>query len=263
MRLLCRDRMLRSVACGLLMTAGFITSLAAQTRPDAAGHCDGLPWFGPKDSLNIAELRVEEKNLRVRVSAKGPELHLRLAPDPKSKSTTDGFPRVGWIRVFSCETGALVQSLEVQSACGPESFLRFFEVRDANFDGYLDIATLQEAGGLWGRQNWRVFSPVSGKFIANDFTKALSAVSGNGLEFDGARHNITVPNLTGPGPCGSTKKIYHVEESRRLVLIQTEDITWIWDQSHSFSLGCTRSRRELVNGQMQVMKAEKFITADR
>ncbi|MGO9269103.1 MAG: hypothetical protein ACLQOO_02390 [Terriglobia bacterium] len=260
--------LVRYVICGLLVAAGVTTSLKAQTQPGEAGHCAGLPSFGPKDSLNTADLKVETKDLRVQVSAKGPELHLRLEPDPGWKSTTAAVQRVGWIRVLSCETGAVVQSLEVQSACGPECFLRFFEARDGNFDGYRDIAVLRERGALWGSQTWWAFSPGSGKFISNDFTKALSKTSGNGLELDATRHNIIVPHLTGPGRCARTKGIYHVGQSGRLVLIHTEDMKPIWDPRHtdaegnplpgSHSVRCTLTTRDRVNGQMQVTKVQQF-----
>jgi hypothetical protein len=88
----------------VLFAVGLGMSPAAQTTPSEAGHCAGLPSFGPQDSLNSADLRVENKDLRVQVNAKGPELHVRLEPDPEQKSPTDAVQRVGWIRTFSCET---------------------------------------------------------------------------------------------------------------------------------------------------------------
>jgi hypothetical protein len=238
--------------------------VAAQNGPGKGGHCAEFPFFGPKDSLNTADLRLETKDLRVQVNIKGPELHLQLEPDASaSMSTGNGgtnvaSQRVGWIRIFSCETGALIQSLEVQSLRSPELFLRFFEVRDANFDGYLDIAVLADAGALWGSQSWWVFSPASEKFISNEFTEALSRIHGNGHEFDATRHHIIVPYLLGPGRCNRFQDIYKVEQSSRLVLIHNEGLTPTWDPSHSYAVGCTLTTRELVNGQMQVTKVEHF-----
>jgi len=242
--------MLRSVICGLLMAAGLTTSAPAQTKPGDSGHCAGLPSFGPRDSLNTADLKVETKDLRVQVSADGPELHLRLEPDPGWKSTTDALQRVGWIRVFSCETGALVQSLVAETWVSPEMFIRFFEVRDVNFDGYLDIATLREFGAKWGRQTWWVFSPPSETFISNDFTNALGQVSANGLELDQSRHNIIAPHLTNLTGCGASQDVYHVDQGR-LVLIHNEKISPRPD-------GCTLTTLDRVNGQMRVTKVQQF-----
>ena len=241
----------RYAILGLFIAAGLATSLEAQTKPGEAGHCTGLPSFGPKDSLNVANLQVRNKDLRVQVNAKGPELHLRLEPDPGWKSRTDSIQRAGWIRVFSCETGALVQSLEAETLGDPEGFIRFFQVRDVNFDGYLDIAVLREFGAKWGSQTWWVSSPASGKFISNDFTKALGEVSANGLELDPGRHNIIAPHLTDLTGCGATKDIYHVEPNDHLVLMHKEAV----DGREG---GCTLTTSDRVKGQMQVTKVQQF-----
>jgi hypothetical protein len=158
---------------------------------------------------------------------------------------------VGWIRVFSCETGALLQSLEVKTMSGPELFLRFFEARDVNFDGYLDIAVLREFGAKWGRQTWWVFAPASGKFISDEFTEELGQVSANGLVLDPARRNIVAPHLTYLTGCGRTRDVYHVEQDRHLVLIHQEDI-------HGSPGSCTLTTRDRVNGELQVTKVRHF-----
>lgn len=243
--------MLRLVICALLIAVGLITSSPSQTKPDKGGRCAGFPSFGPKDSLNTADLRVETKDLRVQVSARGPGLHVRLEPDPAWKVIIDAVQRVGWIRIFSCETGALVQSLEVENRYGPEMLARWFEVRDVNFDGYLDIAVLREFGAKWGRQTWWVFSPASGKFISDEFTEALGKVGANGLVLDAARQNIVAPQLTDLTGCGKTQDIYHVEQNRHLVLMHQEIIDASAD-------GCTLIAHDRVNGQMQVTKVQHF-----
>jgi len=244
--------MFRIAICGLLITTGFTASSAAKTIAGEARPCAGLPWFGPNDSLNTADLQVGNKDLRVQVNAKGPELHLRLEPDSRWKSTTNRMQRVGWIRVFSCETGALVQSLEAETLADPENFIRFFKVEDVNFDGYLDVAVLREFGAKWGSQTWWVFSPRSGKFISNDFTKALGEVMANGLELDRGRHNIIAPHLTDLTGCGATEDIYHIEPSGRLMLIHKEDIGARPDGC------CTLTTWDRVKGQMQVTKVQQF-----
>jgi len=202
----------------------------------------------------MAGLQVTTKDLLARVSPKGPDLHLRLEPDLGWKSNQEiaGGPtvlqRVGWIRVFSCETGALVQSLEVKSLRGgPEFFLRFFEVKDINFDGYLDIAVVRDGGATWASQTWWLFSPASGKFVSNDFTQALSQIDNNGLKLDEARQNITVYRYSYPQGCGQTKDIYHVEQSQRLVLVHKED-------PKSQGDSCQLTTRDLVEGEMRVTK---------
>src|SRR5579884_706662 len=249
--------MLRLMVFGLLLEVGLAT---AQTKLEDGGSCAAFGACGPKDSLNIADLRVMRKDLRVRVSPKGPELHLRLDPDTgtANNGSEDSLRRVGWIRVFSCETEALIQSLKVKSHCGPECFLRWFEVDDANFDGYLDIAVLRDRGALWGRQTWWVYSPTSGRFISNDFTQALSTISSNGLELDAAGHNIIVSILLGPGRCSRAQNMYHVAHGNRLVLMHEEKLTPTWNSEHTQSVGCTLTTLERVNGKMQVSNVQHY-----
>ena len=249
--------MLRQILGFLLLTVGIATALAAQAARDGTGQCTGLPLFRPDDSLNKADLQVASKDVLVRVSPKGPELHFRLEPDPEWKSSpaaagNASVPRrVGWIRVFSCETGALVQSLEVQSLWGgPEFFLRFFEVKDINFDGYLDVSVVRDGGATWASQTWWVFSPEVGRFVSNDFTKALSRISNNGLKLDGDHQNIIAYQYRYPQGCGMTKDIYHVQQSR-LVLIHQE-------VADSMGDSCNLTTRDLVAGEMRVTKVEQL-----
>jgi len=249
--------MCRSAICTLSISAVLSAIALAQAMPGPGAACAGLPSFGPEDSLNTADFRLEKKDLRVRVNAKGPPLHLRLEPDAAWKPAADAVQRVGWIRVFSCETGALIQSLEVEiwsgpePLGGPERFLRFFEARDVNFDGYLDIAVLREFGAKWGRQTWWVYSPVSGKFVSDEFTKALGQVSANGLVLNPAQQNIIAGHLTTLTGCGDTKDIYQVEQHQRLVLMHEEEII-------TGPEGCTLTVRDRVDGQMKVTKAQHF-----
>jgi hypothetical protein len=239
---------------GLLLAVGLATALLAQTSK--LEHCRGLTLFGPNDSLNKVDLQVAGKDLLVRVTPNGPELHMRLEPDSGSWSSqaaakgADRVHRVGWIRVFSCETGALVQSLEVKTGWGgPEFFLRFFEVKDVNFDGYLDLAVLRDGGATWGNQVWWVFSPVSGRFVSNDFTKALSQIDNNGLYLDAVHQNITAYHYSYSEGCGSTKDIYHVEHHSRLMLVHGED-------PEAMGNGCRLTTRDLINGEMRITKVQ-------
>jgi hypothetical protein len=241
--------------CGLLLSAGVCSFAAGQTRIAEGGSCAGLTVFGPKDSLNQAGLELENKDLRVRVNAKGPDLHVQVAPDLSWKQTTNAAQRVGWIRVFSCEDGSLLQSLEVESLAGPELFLRFFQVGDINFDGYVDVAVLSESGAQWGRQQWWVFSPAEGKFISNEFTEAIGKVTANGLVLDPEKRQVLAGHLTQLTGCGDTKDIYGVEQDR-LVEVHAEEVA-------VSPRGCTLTTRDRVNGQMQVTNVQHFPPYDQ
>ena len=247
--------MLRYAICNLLIAAAIASSAAVGQTAKAAG-CNGLPLFGSKDSLNTPNLQVANQDLRVRVNPEV-ELHLRLEPDTGWKpaasdrsSTSAGLRRVGWIRVLACDTGALLQSVEVESSGDPEMFLRFFEVKDVNFDGCLDMGVLREFGAKWGSQTWWVWEPASRSFVSNGFTKALEQVKANGLILDAAWHNIVAGHMTDSSACGPTRDVYHVE-GERLVPMHEEDIRVGSD-------GCTLTILDRVDGVMQRSDVRQF-----
>jgi len=198
-------------------------------------------------------MRVENTDLRVRVSAKGPEVHVRLEPAADQEPPPNAVHRVGWLRVFSCESGALLQSLEVRSWFTPTRFLESFEVKDVNFDGFLDMSVIQDGGAKWVRQTWWMFAPAPGKFVLNEFSKQLGEVSHNGLDLDSAHQDITARHLTDLTGCGPTKDVYHVEQGR-LVLIHKEAISF----PTGGALGCTLTTSDRVNGRLRVRKVQRF-----
>ncbi len=248
--------MLRYAICCLLIAAGVATNSAAAQTTKSAG-CNGLPWFGSKDSLNTADLQVAHKDLRVQVNKEGLELRLQLEPDPGWKPVASNgasagiaLQQVGWIHVFACDTGALLQSVEAESSGDPGMFLRFFEVKDVNFDGSLDIGVLREFGAKWGTQTWRVWDRGSRRFVSNEFTKALEQLKSNGLVLDTAQHNIIAGHMTDSTGCGPTKDIYHVE-GQRLVPIHEEKTSVGPD-------GCTLTTLDRVHGNMQRSDVRQF-----
>jgi len=243
--------MLGPVIFGLLVAVGFSTNAAAQNQPGKGGKCTGFLSLGPKDHPWSSDLPPTTKDLRVRINAKGPELHLRVEPNPAWKSSPGEVQRLGRILIFSCETGSPVQSLEVESQSTPEMFLRSIEARDINFDGYLDLGIVREFGAKWGRYTWWVFSPAAGKFVSDELTEELGQISANGLELDAAQQNITAPQLTNFTGCGATKHIFHVEQNLHLVPIHREEID-------GTAAGCTLTISNRVNGQMKVTKVQHF-----
>jgi hypothetical protein len=218
----------------------------------SATPCAGFRSFGPNDSLSTAEMRVENTDLRVRVSANGPDVRLRLEPAAYPEPESNAVHTVGWIRVFSCESGGLLQSLQVGSSDNPKRFLQSFEVKDVNFDGYLDISVIREGGAKWVRQTWWMFSPALGRFVSDAFSKQLGEVSHNGLELDSARQNVTARHLTDLSGCGPTKDIYHVEGGG-LLLIHQEAISF-----PGGAPGCTLTTSDRMNGRLRIKKIQHF-----
>jgi hypothetical protein len=208
-----------------------------------AQTCAGLPAFGPKEFRTLPGTR----EMMLRVSAKGPALHIRIEPRADWKADPSVPQIVGWIRILSCQTSAPIQLLEVKSFDTPDTFPQHLEARDVNFDGYLDLGVLREFGAKWGKLTWWTFSPQAGKFVSTAFTAALGEVSANGLTLDAQRRRIIAPHLF---VFGSIRDVYQVTDDQ-LTLVHQETLEGVPDP-------CTVTLHDLVDGQMKTTGVKRL-----
>jgi len=109
----------------------------------------------------------------------GPEAvyQIRLVEDPVLAETAT-LHHVGRIEIS--QGGALRQSIDINSIWD-DSLCNSFEMTDVNFDGYLDIAVLRDAGAKWMRRDYYVFDPSSGQFVSNALTADLAQVKSSSI----------------------------------------------------------------------------------
>src|SRR5260370_39157383 len=123
---------------------------------------------------------------------------------------------------------------------------------DVNFDGYLDIAVLRDAGAKWMRRDYYVFDPSSGRFVTNALTDDLAQVKSSRIVLNHETEEIRAPFFK--GRC-TGEDIYRVENGR-LEKIQEQDVTprddegpTTFKQSLQRHWEGVRTRRELDIGQ--------------
>jgi hypothetical protein len=127
-------------------------------------------------------------------------------------------------------------------------FVRHFELIDINSDGYPDIATIAEFGGAkWGRHQYWLYDPKSGRFISNWLTKRLSKFKCNEICVDKQTKEIHVHNLTYDGVIDARYAI----RGRRLVLVSTIEVKAV-------EKGFIVTTKQLLQGKLQPVKVEQL-----
>jgi hypothetical protein len=98
-------------------------------------------------------------------------------------------------------------------------FTQQFQAKDINFDGYLDIATLDDYGAKWSGFNYWLFDKRSGRFITNSLTTELRTLEFNEMTLYPETKEIHTTQI--PSVC-LAKKIHKVVNGR-LVLMYSEE----------------------------------------
>jgi hypothetical protein len=159
-----------------------------------------------------------------------PPYDFKLITNPQPARLIDNTFVVGWVEVS--QDGKQVDRIPVafhdasQNLTWPQLGLRALDV---NFDGYLDIATVERGGAEWGYYHWLQFDPTRNQFTFNSLTDDLSALTNNGMAIDPQTREILVYSLV--ATCASTYT--YVNASGHLVLKQKEE----FKQSEK---GCTQ-----------------------
>ena len=124
----------------------------------------------------------------------------------------------------------------------------FFVLHDINFDGYLDLSTLERGGAKWGVSHYLVFDKKSGHFISNWLTRKLDQFKHNGIHPDAKSKEIRVDYLVvGEGLVSESYEIQGAE----LVLVETKEMNYDAKTKSS-----TITTKRLTGGKMKVIKTE-------
>jgi len=186
----------------------------------------------------------ERISLMIQVSPKLPPYRFTVIREPVA--APDGtIHHAGRIEISKPGTEKILQTIEVVSNWNDSVCL--FEVRDVNFDGYLDIFFIREGNGTWGSWDYYLFDAQSGRFITNDLTHDLDQLRDNGLSFDRKTREIRAPFIF--SLCGGMD-IYRIGHGR-LVKIQQDTVSIDTARNR-----CIETVRRRVSGKWKVMRVE-------
>ena len=214
----------------------------------AAVAVDGEKVFTAEDFVQGRVPRcspnTERISLMIQVSPKLPPYRFTVIREPVA--APDGtIHHAGRIEISKPGTEKILQTIEVVSNWNDSVCL--FEVRDVNFDGYLDIFFIREGNGTWGSWDYYLFDAQSGRFITNDLTHDLDQLRDNGLSFDRKTREIRAPFIF--SLCGGMD-IYRIGHGR-LVKIQQDTVSIDTARNR-----CIETVRRRVSGKWKVMRVE-------
>jgi len=171
----------------------------------------------------------EEVSFLIEINPQLPVYRFRLIPDPIALANCDDprlrdrcvedRPRVGRIEISTIGDPTILQTIEVASYAWASMFTQHFQAKDVNFDGYLDIATLDGYGAKWSAYDYWLFDELSGRFITNSFTRMLRKLDFNEMTLYPETKEIHTTHL--PSVCFGRK--IHKVINGRLALMYSEE----------------------------------------
>jgi len=201
----------------------------------------------------------EEVTFLIEINPKLPPYLFRLIPDPSALANCDNprskdrcgedHPRVGRIEISRNGSPTILQTIEVAAYAWPSMFTQRFQAKDINFDGYLDIAALDDFGAKWSGYNYWLFDKRSGRFITNSLTRELRKLTFNEMTLKPETKEIHTTHL--PSVCLG-KKIHRIVNGR-LILMYVEEPR-LKGEGEDF---CKVTVKKRINGAMRPIKTPK------
>src|SRR5262245_629264 len=163
---------------------------------------------------------LEAKTFLIQINRTLPPYQIRLIPDLSSYNSSKEYLRpvhVGQIVIQKPASKA--QTIEVEAIAGGKMFLGYFKAEDINFDGYLDLAILNEFGAKWVKYKYWLFDKKTGRFVANRLTGKLGRLSYSNIDLNSKTKEIKIGFFYGVCPQSRT---YHILNGG-LVLTEVEE----------------------------------------
>jgi hypothetical protein len=194
-----------------------------------------------EDFRMIEGPQMDEETFLLKVSDKLPPYQFRIVPlPPKKDRAEDEWAEhpVGRIEISAGDPLRVVQTIQVDTRADAGDLRHFFQVMDINFDGYLDVAVVDDWGAKWVRQKFWLFDQKTGRFITNSLTDDLHRLGDNGLDLDENNKEITAKQLTVTP--GIQSRIYRIKNGH-LELVG-------WEETEPTDTGMRIFVKRLANG---------------
>jgi len=232
----------------MLLRCALFVLMATAIR--CADVCEALP-SAPSAEAHRLEWGSRSYVYRLTVNPKVAPFRITIRPIRVLKDSQTDFVHTADIEVASCRDGKRLQLLPVTSWETP-NFASTFHAEDVNFDGYLDFAMVAEFGALFHKDWWWVYDPDSAKFVNNDLTRVLSALSANEIVIDSQNKQIIARQVS--ASCGRTQDRYRVIDDT--LVFQHQEVADFRPG------GCSVGVWDRVDGVMQMTTVRKPVGAE-
>ncbi len=178
------------------------------------------PEATPITAAPVPTLEGQVDTYRLQLRPELPPFDFKLIANPSPQRLIDGSNLVGWIEVS--QQGSSLDRIPVafhdasQNLSWPQLGLRALDI---NFDGYLDLASIEHGGAEWGFFHWYEYDPGQQRFIVSSLADELSAIQHNGMAVDPQRREIYIYSLV--ATCTST--YVYANAQGHLVLKQKQE----------------------------------------
>jgi hypothetical protein len=230
------------------------TSFACLTRVDAgqasnAGSTHEKVYTADDFRKGVVDRgpSLEAKPLLVEIAPGLPPYRLQFIPDKGAAASDAGnsekVRHVGRI-VISRRGLAAIQTIELESHLPAPDVMKWFDAKDINFDGYLDLAVPFESGAKWMSFTYWCFAKSKGRFATGALSDELREVRANSIELDPQVDEIHAWHMG--SDCPGLHEIFKIVDGH-LVLVRDEKYA-------PESKGCVLSIEKRIEGKMAVVE---------
>jgi len=190
----------------------------------------------------------EPQSLLVEIGPGLPPYRFHLVPDQNPAAVDAGNsekPRhVGRIEISRRGSAAVVRTIEIESHLPATDVMKWFDARDINFDGYLDIAVPFESGAKWMSFTYWFFDKPKGRFMTGALSDELREIRANSLELDAQVEEIHAWHLG--NDCPGLHRLFKIVDGH-LVLVRDEKYA-------PGGNGCILTIEKRIEGKMAVIE---------
>lgn len=238
-----------------MLVAVLTTGLTCPTRVDAgqASHPSSTreKVYTAEDFRKGAVDRgpsLAAKPLLLEIAPGLPPYRLQFIPDKSAAASDAGnsekVRHVGRIVISRRGSAAAIQTIELESHLPAPDVMKWFDARDINFDGYLDLAVPFDSGAKWMSFTYWCFDKSKGRFATSVLSDELREVRANSIDLDPQVNEIHARHLG--ADCPGLHEIFKIVDGH-LVLVRDEKYA-------PEGNGCILSIEKRIEGKMAVVE---------
>ena len=192
----------------------------------------------------------ESLALKIQINKRLPPYTIHIIPDPAASDSEGSDIRlhhVGWIEISAGESNSILQKIDIHTRAWVSNLTGYFTAEDVNFDGFIDIAVVNDYGAKWVSVSYWLYDKRTGRFITSPLTKELKRITHAERELDNKTKQIRFTDYIGVCPQNKTYKV----TGGHLLLMEKEEKVCTWKGKEVLIKTIVKKR---INGRMKLVK---------